>query len=576
MKKLLSLLVLLCLEKNLHAQYIYTIKADSVKITNSCDTAELIIENHTQNVCGFLFNKGRGRTEFRRGLIRLNDSISVIGCDTLKLNPWLQGGNRFGTIGVFGTMDNNHIDLYSNGARRGRLTSDGSFQVGNIYEYGDKFMVSQTGIVSIPAFLSRSSDIIQIGRHLNSGDGQNAIIRTSNNGGASYRNILVERDGNIGLGSSNRPLGGWLVGDPALRIYDNGQIHFASNYMVFGNVNGEANSSGLYTYVSDFDEWKTGAAYPNRLYSYYFGTRLTGPIPVTNARADLKIGGRNLRFLTGPNDEGVEAATITENLNMLVGTTSDNGNKFQVNGASWFGNTAYFSHPAYATGGMGAGMGWIGNNIFQIYGGPSHESLTFGPENKISANCGIEAYWFYARNLQGGGGGYYYVPADGGIYTTPNRVNHLDGRVYHKFTVESPAPGSGNGETTLIELNKPVNRGVNESNLPVGGREIGLRILFNGDLNTASEIRALETVNGDVRLHTTSGRTSIGLDGSSTITSRLDVSGEEGYNQLRLRKKYTPTSSSDTNGAVGDVSWDDNYIYIKTSSGWKRSALSTF
>jgi hypothetical protein len=86
----------------------------------------------------------------------------------------------------------------------------------------------------------------------------------------------------------------------------------------------------------------------------------------------------------------------------------------------------------------------------------------------------------------------------------------------------------------------------------------------------------METVNGDVRLHTTSGRTSIGLDGSSTITSRLDVSGEEGYNQLRLRKKYTPTSSTDTNGAEGDVSWDDNYIYIKTSSGWKRSALSTF
>jgi hypothetical protein len=69
MKKLLFLLTLLCLEKALQAQtrppYVYTIKADSVKITNSCDTAELIIENHTQNVSGFLFNKGRGRTEFR-------------------------------------------------------------------------------------------------------------------------------------------------------------------------------------------------------------------------------------------------------------------------------------------------------------------------------------------------------------------------------------------------------------------------------------------------------------------------------------------------------------------------------
>ena len=26
----------------------------------------------------------------------------------------------------------------------------------------------------------------------------------------------------------------------------------------------------------------------------------------------------------------------------------------------------------------------------------------------------------------------------------------------------------------------------------------------------------------------------------------------------------------------GDVAWDDNFIYIKTSVGWKQTALSTF
>jgi hypothetical protein len=67
MKKLLSFLILLCLEQALHAQYIYTIKADSVKITNSCDTAELIIENHTQTVPGFLFNKGQGKNGIQKG-----------------------------------------------------------------------------------------------------------------------------------------------------------------------------------------------------------------------------------------------------------------------------------------------------------------------------------------------------------------------------------------------------------------------------------------------------------------------------------------------------------------------------
>ncbi|WP_211330020.1 hypothetical protein [Deminuibacter soli] len=49
----------------LTAQFTYTIKADSVKITNENCSAELIIENSTKNVEGFLFNYGKGRTRFR-------------------------------------------------------------------------------------------------------------------------------------------------------------------------------------------------------------------------------------------------------------------------------------------------------------------------------------------------------------------------------------------------------------------------------------------------------------------------------------------------------------------------------
>src|SRR5690242_9375002 len=85
MRRLMLMLVLIGTCQGIFAQYVYTIKADSVKITNSCDTAELIVENHTQDVCGFLFNKGKGRTEFRRGAIPLNDSMYLIGCDTINL-----------------------------------------------------------------------------------------------------------------------------------------------------------------------------------------------------------------------------------------------------------------------------------------------------------------------------------------------------------------------------------------------------------------------------------------------------------------------------------------------------------
>jgi hypothetical protein len=64
--------------------------------------------------------------------------------------------------------------------------------------------------------------------------------------------------------------------------------------------------------------------------------------------------------------------------------------------------------------------------------------------------------------------------------------------------------------------------------------------------------------------------------GTVTPTSRLDVGGTAGHNQLRLRQSYTPTGTSDPNGQTGDVAWDNNCVYVKTSGGWKRATLSTF
>lgn len=45
---------------------------------------------------------------------------------------------------------------------------------------------------------------------------------------------------------------------------------------------------------------------------------------------------------------------------------------------------------------------------------------------------------------------------------------------------------------------------------------------------------------------------------------------------LILRDFYTPTSSADSRGERGSFTTDDNYIYIKTDTGWKRASLSAF
>ena len=61
--------------------------------------------------------------------------------------------------------------------------------------------------------------------------------------------------------------------------------------------------------------------------------------------------------------------------------------------------------------------------------------------------------------------------------------------------------------------------------------------------------------------------------GTGLPTSKLDVVALNGYQQLRLRTSYTPTGTTDSNGDVGDVAWDNNYFYMKTSTGWGRINL---
>lgn len=62
----------------------------------------------------------------------------------------------------------------------------------------------------------------------------------------------------------------------------------------------------------------------------------------------------------------------------------------------------------------------------------------------------------------------------------------------------------------------------------------------------------------------------------ATDTNQLYVF--DGIQNKRIVSEATriPTSSSDSIGSEGDVAYDDNYVYYKTSLGWKRAALSTF
>ncbi|WP_212005938.1 hypothetical protein [Chitinophaga sp. HK235] len=109
MKKILLLHVLIALFLSVKAQRVHKISADSVLLTGDCCGTELILENKTSKINGFLKNNGKGRTSFAKlQLVTVGDSaIAIPGQDTLQIRDvwWL--GNM--TRGLVIAPDTNYL-----------------------------------------------------------------------------------------------------------------------------------------------------------------------------------------------------------------------------------------------------------------------------------------------------------------------------------------------------------------------------------------------------------------------------------------------------------------------------------
>jgi len=72
-----------------------------------------------------------------------------------------------------------------------------------------------------------------------------------------------------------------------------------------------------------------------------------------------------------------------------------------------------------------------------------------------------------------------------------------------------------------------------------------------------------------------------GIDENNDSTFMIDSSGDWTTNtHLKpnglVVPEFTPTSTEDLSGKLGEVTRDDEYLYIKTNNGWKRTGLETF
>jgi hypothetical protein len=132
---------------------------------------------------------------------------------------------------------------------------------------------------------------------------------------------------------------------------------------------------------------------------------------------------------------------------------------------------------------------------------------------------------------------------------------------------------SGSGNYAGILINPPVDQSATATGAvrmiyvnPTVTAQVNLRVLEwsnNSGFGLYGVGTCTNYLAGNLGLRTTSP------------TDLIDINGVNGYSQLRLRASYTPTSSADTNGNIGDIAWDDNFLYVKVSTGWKKSALTT-
>jgi hypothetical protein len=290
MRSLLLIAAMAWLGGSVYSQkYVYTIKADSVKITN-CDSAELVLQNHTQGVPGFLFNAGNGRTVFQRGALSLGSGKYLVGADTINLasNAWVQGGNRFGTTGILGTLDSNHLDFYTNNIQRARLTNTGHLLIGQASDAGYKL------------------DVLGAARF--QGVDQNA---------GTFPLTVQDVDGNILLqvaDAGNINVGNVDASSGRIDIYS----LTAANFFMY---TGGSTAAAFYAYAYGGANGSNYAQVGNNSIGFYFDTR-TGVPP--------------LRIIYGASL--AQAMAIFSNGNVGINVNSvDNGNLFQVNGNSWFG-----------------------------------------------------------------------------------------------------------------------------------------------------------------------------------------------------------------------------------------------
>jgi len=502
----------------------FTIKDDgNVGIGVSAPTSKLEISGKTY----ISQSLGVGTSPISQGIILGNTQPIYFGFvdhyiynsgDALFVNGW------------------NHLSLNS--------TQDLTFKTNNINSF---FIDSNQNIgVNLTGTTTDSSKL-----HIKGSDSSssNYGLKVQNSGGTD--NLVVRNDGNVGIGTDSPTsklsvYGSLTLSDKFLDFKNTLYPNIGTHFDALGNLTIEGPSS----YGTGFSQLKVKNSAGNQSSIIVDSNNLGSSISLTrsgSSRYDIVTSNVNdtretlytpfLTYLdsshrilsrTGTTEIMYLDATVN-NSKVGIGTTSPSS-KLEIKGIGSGSTTSSFK-TFNSNGDLGLEV--VDNGYTNIYG-----TLSIAPPTP------------YLYSL-----------------LTFNDYLGRSARLEHYNNTLSVYAGSGTQEIIHFDgATKRVGIGTTSSSSK-------LHIVGQGTGNTTTSLLVQNSGGSTNLLVRDDGNVGIG---TTSPTSKLDINGLTGYDQLRLRTSFTPTGSTDTRGNVGDIAWDDNNFYWKTSTQWLRISGQTF
>jgi hypothetical protein len=229
--------------------------------------------------------------------------------------------------------------------------------------------------------------------------------------------------------------------------------------------------------------------------------------------------------------------------------------------------------------GQGALQNFLGHNTVMV-GGSAGGLLTTGQNNVGVGSSALGAAVTASHNTGVGSGALRAATGnsncaygrDAGGRLTSGSGNILIG------TNAGEAPNFATANATTTASNQTIVGSYAGQNTPTqrsGVTAVGYSALVGGDYATAVGNQARADAAGSVAI----GADSAGAGAVSTVADLMALGTAKHrvgiLGRLNVAPR-TPTSSADAQGLAGDIATDDDYVYVKTSTGWKRAALTTW